>query len=80
MKVVRSIGCWGSRPGPCSLHPQEFGGRSRETLPERIPIRFDLGGTPNGWGDGSTALILFVGIGFVMGLMALISVFSQRSK
>lgn len=49
-------------------------------LPERIPIRFDFGGTPNGWGDGSTALILFVGIGFVMGLMALISRFLPKEQ
>ena len=45
----------------------------RGNLPERIPIHFDFRGTPDGWGDRSTALILFVGIGFVMGLMALIS-------
>ena len=45
----------------------------RGNLPERIPIHFDFRGTPDGWGARSTALILFVGIGFVMGLMALIS-------
>lgn len=45
----------------------------RGNLPERIPIHFDFRGTPDGWGYRSTALILFVGIGFVMGLMALIS-------
>ena len=45
----------------------------RGNLPERIPIHFDFRGTPDGWGDRSTALILFVGVGFVMGLMALIS-------
>lgn len=49
-------------------------------LPERIPIHFDFRGTPDGWSDRSTALILFVGIGFVMGLMALISRFLPKEQ
>lgn len=50
------------------------------SLPERIPIRFDFRGTTDGWGDRSTALILFVGIGFAMGLMALISRFLPKEQ
>jgi uncharacterized membrane protein len=49
-------------------------------LPERIPIRFDFRGTPDGWGDRSKAWILFLGIGFFIGLVALISRFLPKEQ